>query len=123
MSTDYNADDALAQISASEQIRLLNDAFRTQHLAIGPFLAQNQLVVTPGVADLGNDFIDRAVKAVRQFSDFTEDNDPYGEHDFGVFKLDGNTLNWKIDYYDEALEYGSRDPADPTVTTRVLTIL
>ena len=123
MSTDYNADDALALISASEQIRLLNDAFRTQYLAIGPFRAQNQLVITQGVADLGNDFIDRAVKAVRQFSDFTEGNDPSGEHDFGIFKLDGNTLNWKIDYYDEALESGSRDPADPAVTTRVLTIL
>jgi len=123
MSTDYNADDALAQISASEQIRLLNDAFRTQHFAIAPFLAQNQLVITRGVADLGNDFIDRAVKAVRQFSNFTEDNDPYGEHDFGIFKLDGITLNWKIDYYDEDLEYGSRDPADTDVTRRVLTIL
>ncbi len=123
MSTDYNADDALAQISASEQIRLLNDAFRTQHFAIAPFLAQNQLVITRGVADLGNDFIDRAVKAVRQFSDFTEDNDPYGEHDFGIFKLDGITLNWKIDCYDEDLEYGSHDPADPAVTRRVITIM
>ncbi len=124
MSTDYHADDALVQISASEQIRSLNDAFRTQHFAIAPFIAQNQLVITRGVAEYGNDFIDRAVKAVCQFSDFTEDNDPYGEHDFGIFKLDGVTLNWKIDYYyDEDLEYGSRDPADPAITRRVLTIL
>jgi hypothetical protein len=123
MSTDYNADDALAQISAGEQIRLLNDAFRTQHLAIGPFLAQEQVVITRGVADLGNDFIDRAVKAVRHFSNFTEDNDPYGEHDFGSFELDGIKLFWKIDCYDQNLEYGSPDPADADITRRVLTIL
>src|SRR5215470_14439249 len=122
MSTHYNTD-AFAEISASEQICLLNDAFRTQHFAIAPLIAQNQLVVTRGVAEHGNDFIDRAVKAVRNFSDFTEDNDPHGEHDFGIFTLDGLTLNWKIDYYDEDLEYGSPDPADPAVTRRVLTIL
>jgi hypothetical protein len=123
MSTDYNAHDALAQISAGEQIRLLNDAFRTQHLAIGPLLTQDQLVITRGVADHGNDFIDRAVKAVRQFSDFTEDNDPHGEHDFGSFELDGIKLFWKIDYYDQSLEHGSPDPADADVTRRVLTVL
>jgi hypothetical protein len=122
MSTDYYPDEALAQTN-TEQIRLLNDAFRTQHLAIGPFLAQDQIVITHGVASRGNDFIDRAVKAVRNFSDFTEDNDPHCEHDFGIFKIDGVSLNWKIDYYDEDLECGSPDPADPAVTRRVLTIL
>jgi uncharacterized protein DUF3768 len=122
MSTDYNADDTLAQISASEQIRTLNDAFRT-HPFIGAALASNELVITRGVADYGNDFADRAVTAVRRFSDFTEDNDPYGEHDFGSFDLDAVKLFWKIDYYDRKLEYGSPDPADPAVTRRVLTIL
>ena len=68
-------------------------------------------------------FIDRAVSAVRRFRDFGPDYDPYGEHDFSTFELDGETLNWKIDYYDTKLEYGSPDPADPAVTRRVLTIL
>lgn len=113
----------LFQPTKSEQIRALNDAFRTQPLTIGPALAANQLVITRGVAGRGNDFIDRAVKAVRDFADFTEDNDPHGEHDFGIFEIDGITLNWKIDNYDNALEYGSPDPADPAVTRRVLTIL
>jgi hypothetical protein len=122
MSTDYNADDALALIVASEQIRVLNDAFRT-HPFIGAALTEDELVITPGVADHGNDFIDRAVKMVRQFSNFTGDNDPHGEHDFGSFELDGTELFWKIDYYDRDLKYGSPDPADPAVTRRVLTIL
>ena len=122
MSTDYNVNEALALIVTSEQIRVLNDAFRT-HPFIGARLSEDELVITSGVADHGNDFIDRAVNAVRQFSNFTGDNDPHGEHDFGSFELDGTELFWKIDYYDRELEWGSPDPADPAVTRRVLTIL
>jgi len=122
MSTDYNVNEALALIVTSEQIRVLNDAFRT-HPFIGARLSEDELVITSGVADHGNDFIDRAVNAVRQFSNFTGDNDPHGEHDFGSFELDGTELFWKIDYYDRDLKYGSPDPADPAVTRRVLTIL
>jgi Protein of unknown function (DUF3768) len=119
----YDTDNALAQASITERICGLNDAFRTQPLFIGPALAANQLVITSGVAALGSDFIDRAVSAVRRYRNFGPDNDPYGEHDFGIFELDGQTLNWKIDYYDRLLEWGSPDPADPAVTRRVLTIL
>ena len=123
MSTDCNTDhESLAENGKSWRIRALNDEFRT-HPFIGARLAANELVITRGVADHGNDFIDRAVTAVRRFSDFTEDNDPYGEHDFGSFDLDAVKLFWKIDYYDRKLEYGSPDPADPAVTRRVLTIL
>ena len=121
MSTPYYAPREQSQ-SSSEQIRALNDAFRTQPF-IGAALASDELVITRGVADYGNDFADRAVTAVRRFSNFTEDNDPYGEHDFGSFDLDAVKLFWKIDYYDRKLEYGSPDPADPAVTRRVLTIL
>jgi len=34
---------------------------------------------------------------LRDFSDFTPDDEPYGEHDFGAFDLDGVRLFWKID--------------------------
>jgi hypothetical protein len=50
-------------------------------------------------------------------------NDPHGEHDFGNFTLAGRKFFWKIDYYDAAMEFGSEDPADPSKTTRVLTIM
>jgi Protein of unknown function (DUF3768) len=86
-------------------------------------LAKQQLVITHAVASHGDDFIDRALAAVRRFRNFGPDNDPYGEHDFGIFELDGETLNWKIDYYDRELRYGSDDPSDAEKTRRVLTIL
>jgi uncharacterized protein DUF3768 len=104
-------------------IRDLNDALRTSPRAIGVRLACDELVITHGVAAKGNAFIDRAMKAVREFSNFTEDNDPDGQHDFGIFELDGISLNWKIDCYDRDLKYGSADPSDPEKTRRVLTIL
>ena len=107
----------------TERIRELNDALRTSPRTIGVRLACDELVITSGVAARGNAFIDRAMKAVREFSDFNEGNDPHGEHDFGIFELDGISLNWKIDYYDRAYLYGSEDPSDPEKTRRVLTIL
>ena len=107
----------------SEHIRILNDAFRTDLSPIGLALAGNKLSITRGIAARGNDFINRAVQAVGEFSDFTEDNDPHAEHDFGSFELDGIKLFWKIDYYDQNLDMGSPDPADHTLTRRVLTIL
>jgi hypothetical protein len=63
------------------------------------------------------------MQRVTTFDDFTPDNDPYGEHDFGSFEADGHKVFFKIDYYDKALAYGSENPADPAVTERVLTIM
>ena len=105
------------------RIRELNDALRKadEHSALRA--AKRELVITSGVLAHGDNFINRAVTAVRQFDSFTTENDPHGEHDFGSFELDGYQLLWKIDYYDLELEYASADPADPAATRRVLTIL
>lgn len=97
-------------------IRDLNDAFRTT-------LTGGKAFFSRGLSELGPIFTAKALAAVRAFSAFSADNDPYGEHDFGAFPLDGERLCWKIDYYDLSLGYGSRDPADPAQTTRVLTIM
>ena len=40
-----------------------------------------------------------------------------------MFELDGERLMWKIDYYDKDIRNGSEDPADPAVTTRILTLM
>ncbi len=97
-------------------IATLNDKLR-QHGVGG------RIMLTGGVRALGDVALARAMAAVRSFAAFTSDNDPHGEHDFGVVEQDGSRILWKIDYYDGALEYGSPDPADPAVTTRVLTIM
>ena len=57
------------------------------------------------------------------YDTFTADNGPYGEHDFGSITVAGHTVFWKFDYYDLDLTMHSPDPADPTVTLRVLTIM
>ena len=98
------------------RIRLLNDEFRTT-------LRGGHVLVTAGVRALSPDAVAEALQAVVSFEDFTPDNDPHGEHDFGSFLLNGHKLFFKIDYHDKNREFGSPDPADPAVTTRVLTIL
>lgn len=62
-------------------------------------------------------------KKVELFDDFNEENDPYGEHDFGAIEHNGEKIFWKIDYYDPELRFGSENPADPSRTARVLTIM
>ena len=57
------------------------------------------------------------------FDDFCHANDPHQEHDFGAFDADGHRVFFKIDYFDESLTYHSPDPADPSVTKRVITIM
>lgn len=41
----------------------------------------------------------------------------------GEFVVADTTVRFKIDYYDLSLEWGSEDPADAAVTTRVMTIM
>jgi hypothetical protein len=102
--------------SKTARIRALNDELR-QNFAGG--LA----VMTPGIAALGAEAVARIVKTIAVFDDFCHANDPYEEHDFGVFDADGQRVFFKIDYYDETLSYHSPDPADPSVTKRVITIM
>jgi hypothetical protein len=123
MSTPDDTDDQmLAEVDTSLQVRALNDEFRTQLISPVSALWHNRLICTSGVAKHGDDFIDRALWEVRHFEAFNEINDPYGEHDFGSFDLDGVMLYWKIDYYDPLYDGHSRDPANPDKTKRVLTI-
>jgi len=98
------------------KIRTLNDSFRTTFLG-------GQVVVTQGFQALRPELRSGFISDVQNFSEFTEGNDPYEEHDFGIIKNRGETVYWKIDYYDKALQFGSEAPSDPEATNRVLTIM
>ena len=100
----------------SERIQALNDAFRTTFVG-------GKIMMTPGVDELPDCVKGEALTQIVEFDSFTKDNDPYGEHDFGSFGLVGRKFFWKIDYYDLECRFGSEDPADPTKTTRVLTLM
>lgn len=97
-------------------IRMANDELRTS-------FSGGRVMMTQGVNALADATIAKVLRAVRDFDDFSEDNDPYGTHEFGMLDIDGERVMFKIDAYDQNLEYGSPNPADPSVTTRVLTIL
>jgi Protein of unknown function (DUF3768) len=100
----------------TQRIRALNDELR-QNLAGGV------AVMTPGIAALGQEAVDRIVKTIAVFDDFCHANDPYEEHDFGSFEAEGHTIFFKIDYFDRNLKYLSPDPTDPAVTVRVITVM
>ena len=99
-----------------ERIRMLNDELRQNLLGGGA-------VMTQGIAALGPEAVSRLIHTISVFDDFCTANDPYGEHDFGTFNFDGAEVMFKIDYYDKKLEYHSPNPADPTVTERVITVM
>jgi Protein of unknown function (DUF3768) len=109
-------------VNHTEMIAALNDRFRSSPV---PAEVQGMKVMTRGIAAL--DQIDRLEvwQAVQDFSKFTEDNDPHGEHDFGAFDHPrAGKVFWKIDYYDdEVCRYGSEHPYDPARSYRVLTIM
>jgi hypothetical protein len=98
------------------RIRALNDRLRQN-------FADGVAVMTPGVAALGAEAVKRIIKTIAVFDDFCHANDPYEEHDFGAFEVDGHTIMFKIDYFDRELSMHSPDPADPSVTQRVITIM
>src|ERR1700704_3361676 len=100
----------------TSRIRALNDDLRRT-------LKGGRITMTRGVDALGPVTIGQLIEQLQTYDHFDKSNDPYGEHDFGTFELDGNKFFWKIDYYDPSLRFGSEDPGDPAKTTRVLTLM
>ncbi|MCP4284804.1 MAG: DUF3768 domain-containing protein [Gammaproteobacteria bacterium] len=100
----------------NEQIRVLNDKLRKTGIG-------GTVMLTHGVASLPEEDQQAIMQAVRQFSAFTRDNDPYGEHDCAAVQSDQYRVLFKIDYYNPELTHHSDDPTDPEKTMRVLTIM
>ncbi len=108
-------------MEATSRISQLNDEFR--RALLDPKRGSRGLYLTAAIARRPLQEQSEIIKRVVEFDDFTAENDPYGEHDFGSFEFAGERILWKIDCYDLNLHYGSPDPSDPAVTKRILTIM
>jgi len=97
-------------------IAALNDRLRQTFLG-------GKVMITSGVNELPDDTRARLFAAIMHADNFDPGNDLYGEHDFGKVVIGGQDFFWKIDYYDHTLNFHSENPADPSITTRVLTIM
>ena len=97
-------------------IKILNDNFRKTFIG-------GRVMLTYGIKTKTHDEIAEILEKVRSFDNFTTANDPQGEHDFGSFDYKGQKIFFKIDYYDLNYEYMSENPANSTITNRVLTIM
>jgi hypothetical protein len=100
----------------TDTVRSLNDQLRKNPQT-------GIAVITPGIAALGQEAVQRIFRTIAVYDDFRRENDPYGEHDFGAFDAEGQKIFFKIDYFDKRLNMHSPDPADATVTERVITIM
>ena len=101
---------------SSTRIRALNDELRR-------FGRGGRIMVTLGIQSLGVRTVAHILAAVAAFDAFTDDNDPYGEHDCAILPVDGIEVLFKIDYYDRDLLYHSPDPSDPAVTQRIMLVM
>lgn len=97
-------------------IKKLNDNFRKSFLG-------GRVMITQKVQMLSTEAQRELFERVKQFNNFTKENDPYGEHDFGSIKFQNDIYFWKIDYYDINFLYHSPDPSNTSITNRVLTIM
>lgn len=100
----------------TSRIARLNDLLRKGR-------TQGRVFITEGILSLGDSAAEDVMAQVRDCDNFSQSNDPHGEHDFGSFDHRGHKVFWKIDYYDSTLQFGSEDPANSAITCRVLTVM
>lgn len=91
-------------------ISMLNDKFRKSGFGVSLTNGVQSVPDLPGL-----------LQAIRDYDEFTEKNDPYGEHDFGSLEWHGHKIFWKIDYYNNLLSC-YEDPLSATCR-RVMTVM
>ena len=101
----------------------LNDRCRMGLDRTARIVATRDCLATIAKGDRNMDMIIAQARLLKAVRDYRFAPDDRSERDFGSLELDGETIFFKIDYYDAAMEFGSEDPADASITTRVLTIM
>ncbi|MDU8350386.1 DUF3768 domain-containing protein [Pseudomonas syringae pv. actinidiae] len=117
-------DDSMQDRSVKTPLQQMNDLFRQTPAS---WNINGRTMMTAAVAELLNSDPEKHMKVmatVVSYDNFSEDNDPYMEHDYASFTVDGDSFFFKIDYYDRNYEYGcaSEDRLDPEKCRRVLTV-
>lgn len=97
-------------------IAVLNYKFRRSFIG-------GEVLLSVGISAMSSEYKANIISYVKNFDNFNEDNDPYGEHDFFSIDYKGNKIFAKIDYYDLNYKFMSENPANPDITNRVLTIM
>lgn len=135
-----------SKINATKRsVAELNDEFRkgiyfTTAASVND--GANQYVVTHGCREEFSSHENRMalMLAIANFSHFSEDNDPWLEHDFGSVTVNNQKIFWKIDYFNKVAKRvrepngsivvsfvpgneASSNAADPAKTARVMTIM
>ncbi|WP_426314089.1 DUF3768 domain-containing protein [Methylobacterium fujisawaense] len=100
----------------TDRVRALNDILRRT-------LSGGTLVLTAGIVALGRERQQLILDAIAAFDCFEPDDDPHGEHDFGALEAAGERVFFKIDCFGRSGRYASPDPADSSVTHRMLTVM
>lgn len=107
-------------------VALQNDQFRRWH-TIGErkpgIFVPGKSVWTASFEAADPEFKRAALQAIGAIETFDPDNDPNGFHDFGAVEIEGRTVWFKVDHYDQTYTYGSEDPVDLTITRRVMTVM
>jgi hypothetical protein len=97
----------------TDRIRALNDELRKD-------FHQGHAVMTTGIAALGAEAVARIVKTIEVYDDFCHANDPNDQHDFGSFEVEGHTIFFKIDLYEDP---NVKDSDGEPLVNRMLTIM
>lgn len=111
-----------APITRAEQIAKLNDRARSGFDPSARILFTRGCLDAFCSGDTPSGLVAQA-ELIKTMGRHRFDEDTYGERDFGAFTFRGERVFFKIDYYDLSLEYGSEDPADASITARVVTIM
>jgi hypothetical protein len=90
------------------EIQTRNDFIRKEY---DIYYMLGTIVQTNGINALihENDCYKEFLNKLTTFADFTKENDPYGQHDFGSFEVAGEKIYFKFDYYNKGKTMG----ADP----------
>lgn len=98
------------------EIKILNDNLRK-------YLIGGEIILTQNIEVKTYEEIAEIMLKIHHFDNFTHDSDPYGEHDFESFDYNDEKIYWKIDYYDQSMQYLSLNLTDIAETVCVVIVM